>query len=160
MDEVRELDRILNEEDGNVVADDVPVAALRIQLHGKPADVAREVERALAADDRRETHERRRHLAATLEQVRARDVGKRIVSFEKPVRAEAARVHDAFGYSFVIEMKKLFAKVKVFEQGGAVGPEPQRVLVVRHGRAMLRRQLVLVDCGADESRRPSPSSTT
>ena len=37
------LDRVLNEENRNVVADDVPVAFLRIELHGKAAHVARQI---------------------------------------------------------------------------------------------------------------------
>jgi hypothetical protein len=32
MHEVRELHRILNEEDGNVVADDIPVALVRVEF--------------------------------------------------------------------------------------------------------------------------------
>ena len=57
VDQVRELDRVLNEEDRDVVADDVPVALLGVELHGKAAHVAREVGRAFIAGDRREAHE-------------------------------------------------------------------------------------------------------
>ena len=113
MDEIRKLDRILDEENRHVVADEVPIAALRVELDREPPHVAREIERASAAHRRREPDEGRRHLAFALEQVGASDVGERFVSFEEAVRAEAARVHDAFGYSLVIEMKKLFAKVKI-----------------------------------------------
>ena len=61
--DVGELDRVLDEEHRDVVADDVPVALLRVQLHREATDVAGEVERSLAARDRREPHERRRALA-------------------------------------------------------------------------------------------------
>ena len=47
MNEVRKLDRVLDEEHRNVVADDVPVAFLGIELDGKPAYIARQIERAL-----------------------------------------------------------------------------------------------------------------
>ena len=40
VDKVRELDGVLDEEDGNVVPDDVPVALLRVELHSEAADVA------------------------------------------------------------------------------------------------------------------------
>ena len=113
--EIRKLDRILDEEHRNVVADEIPIAALRVELHGEAANVAREIERAFAADDRREPHERRRHLSRPLKQVCARYIRQRVVRFEEAMRAEAARVHDSLGYSLVIEMEKLFAKVKIFE---------------------------------------------
>jgi hypothetical protein len=43
MDDIGELDRVLDEEDRDVVADDVPVALLRIKLDRKAAHVARQV---------------------------------------------------------------------------------------------------------------------
>jgi hypothetical protein len=71
MDEVGELDRVLDEEDRDVVADDVPVALLRVELDREAAHVAGEVGRALAAGDGREAHEGRRLLAGALEDVGA-----------------------------------------------------------------------------------------
>ena len=72
VDEVGELDRVLDEEHRDVVADEIPVALLRVELHGEAADVAGEVERALVAGHRREAHEHRGALAGPLEQVGAR----------------------------------------------------------------------------------------
>ena len=48
MNDVGKLDRVLNEENGNVVADEIPVALFRIQLDGEPAHIAREIERTFA----------------------------------------------------------------------------------------------------------------
>ena len=62
VDEVGELDRVLDEEDRDVVADEVPVALLRVELHGEAAHVAGEVERALAA--RRRSRSARRPASA------------------------------------------------------------------------------------------------
>lgn len=39
VDEGWEEDGVPDEEDGNVVAHEVPVALLRVELHGKPARV-------------------------------------------------------------------------------------------------------------------------
>jgi len=61
------------------------------------------------------------------------------------VRAEAARIHYALWNSLVIEMRKLFAKVKIFEQRRATRAGAQRVLIVRYRRTLLSRQLVIVD---------------
>ena len=60
MDQIGKLDRVLNEEDGNVVADQIEVAFLGIELDGEAAHVARQVGRAARADDGREAHEDRR----------------------------------------------------------------------------------------------------
>ena len=70
VDEVGELDRVLDEEHRDVVADEVPVALLRVELHREAAHVAGEVGRALVAGDGREPHEHRRPLAGALERGR------------------------------------------------------------------------------------------
>ena len=43
MNQIRKLDRILNEEYRNVVPNNVPVSLLRIELYGKPSNVSRQV---------------------------------------------------------------------------------------------------------------------
>src|SRR5450830_1134207 len=53
MDEVGKFDGILDEENRDVVADQVPVAFLRVKLDGKPAYVTRRIDRARAAGDGR-----------------------------------------------------------------------------------------------------------
>ena len=69
VDQVRKLDRVLNEENRYVVADDVPVALLRVELHGEAPDVAGEIDRSLASGDGRKSDEGRRLFAGALEQV-------------------------------------------------------------------------------------------
>ena len=71
VDQVGKLDGVLDEEDRDVVADDVPVALLGVELDREAAHIAREVGRALVAGDGREAHEGRRFLARALEQVGA-----------------------------------------------------------------------------------------
>ena len=60
VDEVGELDAVLDEEDRDVVADEVEVALVGVELGREAAHVARRVGRAARADDRREAHEHRR----------------------------------------------------------------------------------------------------
>ena len=140
VDEVGELDRVLDEEDGDVVADDVPVALLRVELDREAADVAGEVDRALAAGDRGEPHERGRALARTLEQVGPREVGERLVVLEEPVGAVAAGVHDSLRNPLVVEVEDLLAEVEVLQQRRTSDSESQRVLVVADGSALLGRE--------------------
>ena len=59
VDQVGKLDRVLDEEDRNVVADQIPIALLGIELHGEAAHVARRVDRAGAARDGRKAREHR-----------------------------------------------------------------------------------------------------
>ena len=58
VDEVGELRRVLDEEDRDVVADEVPVALLGVHLHREPAHVAGEVGGSEVAGDGREPDER------------------------------------------------------------------------------------------------------
>ena len=52
MDEVGEFHRILDEEDRDIVADEIPIAFLGVELHREAAHVACEVERAFRTRDR------------------------------------------------------------------------------------------------------------
>ena len=61
--EVREAQRVAEEEHRRVVADDVPVAFLGIELQRGAADVAFRVRRAALTGDGGEAHEHRRLLA-------------------------------------------------------------------------------------------------
>ena len=53
MDEIGEFDGILDAEDRDVVADQVPVAFLGVELDGKPANITRSVDRTGATCDGR-----------------------------------------------------------------------------------------------------------
>jgi hypothetical protein len=57
--EVGELHRVLDKEDWDVVANEIPVAFVRVELHGEATDIPRGVRRATFAEDRREAHEDR-----------------------------------------------------------------------------------------------------
>ena len=72
MDQVGKLHRVLDEEDRHVVADQVPVAFVGVELDGEAAHVARGVGRAAFAGDGREAHEHRRPLAGFREDEAAR----------------------------------------------------------------------------------------
>ena len=116
MDEVGKFDGVLNEEDGDVVADEVPVAFLGVELHCKAANVAREVERSLAAGDGREANKGRRVFSPTRWKMSARvmsdsDFGQ----LEKAMRTIAAGMHDALGDALMIEVEDFLAEVEVLD---------------------------------------------
>src|SRR3982751_4339693 len=82
-------------EDRDVVADQVEIAFLGVELCRKAAHVARHVARTGAARDGREAHEDRRLLAGALQEIGPRYVAQRLIGLEIAVRAGAAGVHDA-----------------------------------------------------------------
>ena len=147
VDQVGELDRVLDEEDRDVVADEVPVALLGVELHGEAAHVAGEVGRALVAGDGGEADEDRRLLALALEEVGPGEVGERLVVLEVAVGAVAAGVDDALGDALVVEVEDLLAEVEVLQQRRAAGADLQRVLVVGDGHALLGGQRRLARVG-------------
>ena len=136
MNDVRKLDGVLDEEHRNVVADDVPVAFLGVELDREAAHVAREIERALAAGDGGEPHEGRRPLAGALKQVGAGIFRQRLVVLEEAVRAVAAGMHHPLGNALVVEMEDLLAEMEVLEQRRPARPDLERVLIVRNRSAL------------------------
>ncbi len=130
MDEIGELDRVLDEEHRDVVAHQIPIAFVGVELDGKAAHVARRIDAARAPGDGREPDEHRAGVAFFLEQASASPFGDRAGHFEGAVRTRAARMDDPLGDAFVIEVEDLFAQHKVFEQGRPPLASPQRVLVI------------------------------
>jgi hypothetical protein len=119
MNEVGKLHRVLDEEHRDVVADEIPIALVGIELHGETAHVARGVGRAALAGHGREAHEHRRPLALFRKQRRPRDFGQRCVALEESMRTGTARVDDALGNALMVEVRDLLAQDEIFEQCGA-----------------------------------------
>ena len=68
---------------------------------------------------------------------RAGQLGNRSRTFEVAMRPRAARMHDALGDAFVVEMEDLLAENEILEQRRATGTQAQAVLVVRNPRAVV-----------------------
>ena len=148
MDDVGELHRVLDEEHRDVVADEVPVAFVGVELHREATHVAHRVGRAALAGDGGEAHEHRRALSRLGEWRGARDVAQRLVALEVAMRAGPSRVHDPLGYALVVEVRDLLAQDEVLHQRRAPQTLLQRVLVVADCRALVRRQLTPARVGA------------
>ena len=101
---------------GHVVADEVEVALVGVELDREAAHVAREVGRAARAGDGREAHEDRRLARRVAQEVGLRVARERLVDLEEAVGARAARVDDALGDALVVEVGDLLAEVEVLEQ--------------------------------------------
>ena len=137
MDQIRELDGILDEEDGDVVADNVPVALLRVEFHGKPTHIARHIGRALVASHRGEAGKDIRLLTLSLENVCRRDVFQRVERLEIAMRAVATGMHDTFRNALMVKVENLFTEDEIFGQHRAARTSFQMVLVVGDWDALL-----------------------
>ena len=140
MDQVGKLDRVLDEEHRDVVADQIEVALVGVELHREAAHVARQVARAGAARHGREAREHLGLLLRVLQERRLGQARQRLGRLEIAVRAGAARMHDALGDALVIEMRDLLAQDEVFEQRRPARAAFQRVLIVGDRHALVGGQ--------------------
>jgi hypothetical protein len=137
VDEVGELDGVLDEEDGDVVADEVEDAVFGIELRREAAHVADSVGGAARAGDCGEAHEDGRPDRGVLQELGHRVGRHGLVDLEVAVGAGAAGVDDALGDTLVVEVGDLLAQDEVFEEGGAAVADLQRLLVVADAAALV-----------------------
>ena len=129
VNEVGKFDRVLDEEHRDVVADEVPIALRRIELHREAAHVARGVDRPGPTGNGREARE---HLGllALPEHRRFRQIADVGGGFEHPVRTRSARVDNPLGNALMVEVEDLFAQLKVLEQAWSARARLEAVLIV------------------------------
>ena len=140
MDEIGKLDRVLDEKDGNVIADEVEIALVGVEFDRKAAHIAGQVPCARAAGHGGEPREHFRFLALLGEERRLRQMRNRIGHLEITVCARSASVNDALWNSLVIEMGDLLAEREIFQERRTARPGFQRILIVGDDDALIGRQ--------------------
>lgn len=135
VDDVRELDRVLDEEDRDVVSDQVEDALAGVELRGEPAGVTDGVGGAAGAEDRGEAHEHR-CLDVLGEEGRLGDTGRRAIAAEDTVGAGAAGVHHPLRDALVVEVHHLLAQMVVLEEDRTPGPRLEGMVRVRQAAAL------------------------
>jgi len=138
--EVRKLHRVLDEKDGDVVANEIPVPLIRIELDREATDVPGGIGRAAFAEDGREAHEHRCLFSDFAKDRGAREFGDGLRAFEDAMRCRSARVHDALRYALVVEVSDLLAKDEVLEERRAPQAGLQRALVIGNRHALIGRE--------------------
>ncbi len=140
MVQVRELQRVAEEEHRGVVADDVPVALIGVEAHSEAPDVTFGVGSASLPGHGREAHDHLGRLADLGEHAGTavpRDVaGHR----EGAVGAGALGVHAPFGDHLAVEVRELLEEPHILEQHRPPGTRGQAVLVLPDRRPRHRRQ--------------------
>ena len=140
MDQIGKLDRVLDEEHRDVVADQIPVACAGVELDREATHVARRIHGARAAGHGGEAREHRGAFSGFAQKGRRGVFLQRLGQFEVPVRTAAARMHDALGNALVIEVGDLLAEDEILEQGRSLVEGTQRILVVDDRDPLFRRQ--------------------
>ena len=102
--------------DRHVVADEVEVPLLRVELDGEAADVARQIARSAGAGHRREANEDRRPEGGILKELGLGVPRERLVDLEEAMGARAAGMDHALGNALVIEMGDLLAEDEVLQE--------------------------------------------
>ena len=115
-DEVGEFDGVLDKENRDVVANQIPVAFLGVKLDRKPAYVTRGVDRTRAAGDGRYAG-KHRCLRTYLGEYPGSGVTlQRGGQLEETMHARRTRVNDTLGNALVIEMGNFFAQDEILQQ--------------------------------------------
>src|SRR6185312_10941117 len=137
---IGKFDRILDEEDRDIIADQVEIALRRIELDGKAANVPGQVERTLVAGNCRKAREHRNALSLILKEGCPGDVAQRLQAFEETMGRRPASMNHPLRDAFVIEMHDLLTQDEILEQDRAARADLERVLVVCDGHALVGRQ--------------------
>jgi len=143
MVQVGEFQRVAQEEHGSVVAHEIPVARVGVELHGETADVALGIGCAALAGDGRETHEAFGFLADPGEDRRTRVFGDVLRHRKGAECARAFGMHTPFGDYFAVEMREFLEEPRVLQRHGAADACGLDVLVVGDRPAVLSGKLFL-----------------
>lgn len=100
---VGELYSILDEENGYVVSDKIPVTLLGVELDSKSTDITDSVRRTPAAQDSRETEEDRGLAGGVGEDASAGNILGGLVELEGAKGTSATGVDNTLGDSFVVK---------------------------------------------------------
>src|ERR1035437_11060150 len=138
MDEVGEFDGILDEENRDVVADQVPVAFFSVELDGKSAYVTRGIYRTRAACDGRYTSEHGGLLTYLGEYTGGGVLFQRGGQLEESMHARRSRVNDTLRNTLVIEMRNFLAKDEILQKRRAARIGPERILIIGKHDALVR----------------------
>ena len=133
--EVGELERIAQEEDRRVVAHQVPVALLGVELHGKAADVTLGVGRAALAGHGGKADEEIGLLSHLGEDLGLGIAGDVVGDGEGAVGAGTLGVHAALGDHLPVEVGEFLQEPDILQQHRAARSGGHDVLVVGDGSA-------------------------
>lgn len=119
VNEMRELGRVTNEEDGGVIEDPIPVTFLSPELDSKATGVTGSVGRTGFTTDGGETHCSSDFLADFLEEGRGGDVSEIMSDLEVTVGAGTLSMDNSLGNTLTIEVSKEIDVVEILKKEGS-----------------------------------------
>lgn len=104
VDEIREFNRVSNEEHGGVVTNHIPIAFFSVKLDSETTRISFGISRSLFSSDSGESKENRSALANGIEELSLAELSDIIGGFKITPSTSSLSMDDSFGNSFSIEM--------------------------------------------------------
>ena len=105
--EIREFDGLLDEENGDVVPDNIPVSLIGVKLDGKSSNIAHRIRAPSASLHSREAHEDRRVPRHIRQDPSVCEILCAFLELEVPKRTGTTRMHHSLGNTLVVKTVNL-----------------------------------------------------
>ena len=122
--------RIANEEDGGVVAHQIPVAFFGIKLNGKATHITLTIGGTFFSSNRRETQKHFCLLADFREKLRFGVFRYGTSDGKRSIRTRTFGMNDSFWNPLSVELLHLLHKLHILHQQGATRASGQGILVI------------------------------
>lgn len=136
VDEVGELRRVTQEEDGGVVSDHIPVALVGTELDAEATRIASAVMRTGFATNGGEADGDRAFLIGGAENVGLAQIVHGLGALESPMSTTALGMNDSLGNPFAVEVRDEIDQVEILQQQRTVGADTLGLVGMRHGHAI------------------------
>jgi hypothetical protein len=107
MNNIGEFERILDEEDRNVVSYDIPISFLRVKLDGETSHISDGICTSAGSQDGGETHEYGRGSRCVGENTCTGDIGGTLVKLKCSKGSSSTCMDDSLGNPFMVESHDL-----------------------------------------------------
>src|SRR5690606_17009830 len=122
MHQIRKLHRILNKKHRYVIANQIPVALVCIEFHGKTPNVPRGVLGAALTGYSGKTHKYRRAFARLSKNGGTGNFRKRLVALKIAMCSRTSGMNNTFRNTLMVKVRDFFTQNKVLEQHRSTQP--------------------------------------
>jgi len=130
VDEIGELGRISDEEDGSVVSNHIVVTFFSVKLDSKTSRISFSISRSLLTTDSRESSKNRSSLSNSVQELSLGVFSDILGDFEITMGTSSLSVDNSFRNSFSVKVSKLVNQVEVLKEDWAVFTSSEGILVV------------------------------
>ena len=130
VNQIGKSDGVLDKEDRDVIAYQIPIAFLGIKFDGKAPHIAGQIKGPFAARHCGKSHKCRGFRSWSLEQISPRILRKRLIIFKVAVGTVASGMHHPFRNSFVVKMEDFLPEMEIFKGGWSPCSQFQRIMIV------------------------------